>query len=193
MTIITPIQKKIWKDSPTSEAISFKKANTRRIITIKPPQPNLPFFIPFTTFLFSYAINNSSIKSFHHQILRFFKFCDLIFFDSYSVYQQVGHKNPCSSYYFISMSKGSESTFSELYRELCKKVTLKPLKASETSSLHRDLSPPSKIVQKKIIYSFTVNDLFNVSIQFISLYFHNLVTHGKCHPQILHHFLFYTA
>ena len=87
MTIITPIQKKIWKDSPTSEAISFKKANTRRIITIKPPQPNLPFFIPFTTFLFSYAINNSSIKSFHHQILRFFKFCDLIFFDSYSVYQ----------------------------------------------------------------------------------------------------------
>ena len=87
MTIITPIQKKIWKDSPTSEAISFKKANTRRIITIKPPQPNLPFFIPFTTFLFSYAINNSSIKSFHHQILRFFKFCDLIFFDSYSVYR----------------------------------------------------------------------------------------------------------
>ena len=39
-------------------------------------------------------------------------------------------------------------------------------------------------VQKKTIYSFTVNDLFTANIQFISFCFHNLVTHGKYHPHI---------
>ena len=50
-----------------------------------------------------------------------------------------------------------------------------------------------KKVQKKTIYGFTVNDLFTSIIQFISFYFHNLVTHGKYHPHIQYHFLFYTT
>ena len=48
-------------------------------------------------------------------------------------------------------------------------------------------------VQKKTIYGFTVNDLFIANIQFISFCFHNLVTHGKYHPHIQHHFLFCTT
>ena len=46
---------------------------------------------------------------------------------------------------------------------------------------------------KKTIYGFTVNDLFIANIQFISFCFHNLVTHGKYHPHIQHHFLFCIA
>ena len=53
--------------------------------------------------------------------------------------------------------------------------------------------PLSSKVQKKTIYDFTVNDLFIVNIQFISFCFHNLATHGKCHPHIQHHLLFCTA
>ena len=44
-------------------------------------------------------------------------------------------------------------------------------------------------VQKKTIYGFTVSNLFIANIQFISFCFHNLVTHGKYHPHIQHHFL----
>lgn len=57
---------------------------------------------------------------------------------------------------------------------------------------YKSLLLPKK-VQKKTIYGFTVNDLFIAKIQFISFCFHNLVTHGKCHPHIQHHLLFCTA
>ena len=41
------------------------------------------------------------VKTFRCQRLHFFEFYVLIFFDGYSVYQQMGYKNPCS---FILLS-----------------------------------------------------------------------------------------
>ena len=55
----------------------------------------------FTIYQSHVTIN--SVKTFHCQLLHFFEFYDLIFFDGYSVYQQMGYKNPCYLWVYATL------------------------------------------------------------------------------------------
>ena len=52
------------------------------------------------------------VKSFHCPLLHFREFYDLIFFDDYSLYQQVGYKNPCFLRLF-SVADPTNSAYTE--------------------------------------------------------------------------------
>ena len=65
----------------------------------------------FTIYQSHVTIN--SVKTFHCQLLHFFEFYDLIFFDGYSVYQQMGYKNPCSFILLSFYVRRLRITFSE--------------------------------------------------------------------------------